>query len=52
MQQLGECGAERAALAQQLQLIVDELADLRRRADTAAQPGWADTPTNPAERPT
>jgi hypothetical protein len=32
MQQLGECGAERE--------LRDELADLWRRAEAAAKPGW------------
>ena len=40
MQQLGECGAEPEALTTQFITIRDELADLRRRAEAAAKPGW------------
>lgn len=40
MQQLGESGAEPEALTTQFITIRDELADLRRRAETAAKPGW------------
>lgn len=40
MQQLGECGAEPEALTTQFIAIRDELADLRRRAEAAAKPGW------------
>ena len=40
MQQLGECGAEPQALTAQFITIRDELADLRRRAEAAAKPGW------------
>lgn len=40
MQQLGECGAEPQALTTQFIGIRDELADLRRRAEAAAKPGW------------
>jgi hypothetical protein len=40
MQQLGECGAEPQALTTQFIAIRDELADLRRRAEAAAKPGW------------
>lgn len=40
MLQLGECGAEPEALTTQFITIRDELADLRRRAEGAAKPGW------------
>ena len=41
MQQLGECGAaNRADLTTQFTRIRDELADLWRRCETAAKPGW------------
>jgi hypothetical protein len=40
MQQLDECGAEPQALTTQFITIRDELADLRRRAEAAAKPGW------------
>lgn len=40
MQQLGECGAERELLTDQFAAIRDELADLWRRAEAAAKPGW------------
>jgi replicative DNA helicase len=40
MQQLGESGAEPEALTTQFIAIRDELADLRRRAEAAAKPGW------------
>jgi replicative DNA helicase len=40
MQQLGECGAEPEALTTQFITIRDELADLRRRAEAVAKPGW------------
>jgi hypothetical protein len=40
MQQLGECGAEPQALTTEFIAIRDELADLRRRAEAAAKPGW------------
>ena len=40
MQQLAECGADRADLTEQFAAIRDELADLWRRAEAAAQPGW------------
>ena len=40
MQQLGECGAEPQALTTQFIALRDELADLRRRAEAAAKPGW------------
>ncbi len=40
MQQLAECGAERGDLTDQFAKIRDELADLWRRAETAAKPGW------------
>ena len=40
MQQLGECGAEPQALTTQFIAIRDELAELRRRAEAAAKPGW------------
>ena len=41
MQHLGECGAEQELLTEQFSEIRDELADLWRRAEAAAQPGWA-----------
>lgn len=40
MQQLGECGADRADLTEQFAVVREVLADLWRRAETAAQPGW------------
>ena len=40
MQQLGEGGADRADLTKQFSLARDELADLWRRCETAAKPGW------------
>ena len=41
MQQLGECGnAELAELAEQFAAISEELANLWRKAEAAAQPGW------------
>ena len=40
MQQLAEGGAGRAELTEQFAAIRDELADLWRRAEAAAQPGW------------
>jgi replicative DNA helicase len=40
MQQLGGCGAERELITEQFAAIRDELADLWRRAETAAKPGW------------
>jgi replicative DNA helicase len=40
MEQLGECGADRADLTTQFTRIKDELADLWRRCETAAKPGW------------
>ena len=40
MQQLADCGAARGALTDQFAQIRDELADLWRRAETAAKPGW------------
>jgi hypothetical protein len=43
IQQLGECGADRADLFEQFMLVRDELADLWRRAETAAKPGWPET---------
>lgn len=41
MQQLGESGAESEALTAQFNATCDELADLRRRAEAAAQPEWS-----------
>ncbi|WP_375486578.1 hypothetical protein [uncultured Mycobacterium sp.] len=43
MQQLAEAGASRAELTEQFGAIRDELAQLWRRAEAAAKPGW-DTP--------
>jgi hypothetical protein len=43
MQELAECDVEREPLTQLFTDTRDDLADLRRRADTAAEPGW-DTP--------
>lgn len=43
MQQFAESNAERDVLTDQFTLIRDELADLWRRCETAAKPGW-DTP--------
>ena len=40
MQQFGETGADRADLTNQFTAIRDELADLWRRAEAAAKPGW------------
>lgn len=40
MQQLGETDAEPEALTAQFIAIRNELADLRRRAEAAAKPGW------------
>ena len=40
MQQLADCGAERGDLTDQFAQIRDELADLWRRAEAAAKPGW------------
>lgn len=40
MQQLGGCGAERELITEQFAAIRDELADLWRRAEAAAKPGW------------
>jgi replicative DNA helicase len=40
MQQLGECGADRESITEQFAMIRDELADLWRRAEAAAKPGW------------
>ena len=40
MQQLSECGAERESITEQFAAIRDELADLWRRAEAAAKPGW------------
>ncbi|TXI56481.1 hypothetical protein [Mycolicibacterium mageritense] len=40
MQQLGETDAEPEALTTQFIAIRNELADLRRRAEAAAKPGW------------
>lgn len=43
MQQLGECDVERELLTKLFSETRDELADLWRRAEAAAKPGW-DTP--------
>jgi hypothetical protein len=40
MQQLGGCGAERELITDQFAAIRDELADLWRRTEAAAKPGW------------
>jgi replicative DNA helicase len=40
MQQLAGCGAERELITEQFAAIRDELADLWRRAESAAKPGW------------
>ena len=40
MQQLGGCGAERELITERFAAIRDELADLWRRAEAAAKPGW------------
>ena len=40
MQQLAECGAERESITEQFGIIRDELADLWRRTEAAAKPGW------------
>ena len=40
MQQLGECGAERELITERFAALRDELADLSRRAEAAAKPGW------------
>ncbi|MFV8176717.1 hypothetical protein [Mycolicibacterium peregrinum] len=40
MQQLGETNAEPEALTDQFIAIRNELADLRRRAEATAKPGW------------
>ena len=40
MEQLGASGAERADLTQHFAAIRDEVADLWRRAEVAAKPGW------------
>lgn len=43
MQELAECDVERELLTELFTTTRDELADLRRRAEAAAEPGW-DTP--------
>ena len=40
MQQLAGCGAERELITERFAAIRDELADLWRRAEAAAKPGW------------
>jgi len=40
MQQLGGCGAERESITEQFAAIRAELADLWRRTEAAAKPGW------------
>ena len=40
MQQLAGCGAERELITERFTAIRDELADLWRRAEAAAKPGW------------
>ena len=40
MQHLGGCGAERELITEQFAAIRDELADLWRRTEAAAKPGW------------
>jgi hypothetical protein len=40
MRQLGECGAERDDLTEQFATIRADLADLWRRFEAAAKPGW------------
>jgi hypothetical protein len=40
MQHLGESSAERELLTDQFAAIRDELADLWRRTEAAAKPGW------------
>jgi replicative DNA helicase len=40
MQQLGGCGAERELITERFAALRDELADLWRRAEAAAKPGW------------
>jgi len=40
MQQLGGCGAERELITERFAAIRDELADLWRRTEAAATPGW------------
>lgn len=42
MQALGDSGAERADLTEQFAAVREELLDWWRRAETAAQPGWAE----------
>lgn len=42
MQALGESGADRADLTDQFAEVREELLDWWRRAESAAQPGWAD----------
>jgi len=48
MRQLAESGADRGELTAQFGAIRDELAELWRRAETAAKPGW-DTPRSPPD---
>jgi hypothetical protein len=40
MQQLAGCGAERQLITEQFAAIREELADLWRRTESAAKPGW------------
>ena len=40
MQQLAGCGAERELITERFAALRDELADLWRRAEAAAKPGW------------
>jgi len=42
MHTLGESGADRADLTEQFAAVREELLDWWRRAESAAQPGWAD----------